>query len=216
MLTSRLIDRPIRPLFPSGWRYETQIIAMVMSADTENDADVLAITGASAALAISEIPLEKTIAGVRVGLVNDQFVINPTYAERKESLLDLIVAGTNDGIVMVEAGAKQVTEAQVVGALEAAHAAIKQIVAAIDELKAAVGKPKLVRRGPRDPGGFPRRRSKARSRARSPTRCASRKARKLRAGGQGEGRHDGLARRERRRAGRRRTPTTSSTICRST
>jgi len=143
VLTSRLIDRPIRPLFPSGWRYETQIIAMVMSADTDNDADVLAITGASAALAISELPFEKTVAGVRVGLINNQFVINPTYAERKESLLDLIVAGTKDGIVMVEAGAKQVPEAQVVGALEAAHGAIKQLVAAIDELKAAIGKPKL-------------------------------------------------------------------------
>jgi polyribonucleotide nucleotidyltransferase len=143
VLTSRLIDRPIRPLFPAGWRYETQIIGMVMSADTDNDADVLAITGASAALAISEIPFEKTVAGVRVGLVDNQFIVNPTYAERKESLLDLIVAGTKDGIVMVEAGAKQVPEAQVVGALEAAHAAIKQLVAAIDELKAAVGKPKL-------------------------------------------------------------------------
>jgi polyribonucleotide nucleotidyltransferase len=143
VLTSRLIDRPIRPLFPAGWRYETQIIGMVMSADTENDADVLAITGASAALAISEIPFQKTVAGVRVGLVNNQFVINPTFTERKDSLLDLIVAGTSDGIVMVEAGAKQVTEAQVVGALEAAHAAIKQLVAAIDELKAAIGKPKI-------------------------------------------------------------------------
>ncbi len=143
VLTSRLIDRPIRPLFPSGWRYETQIIGMVISADTDNDADVLAITGASAALAISEIPFQKTVAGVRVGLVNGAFVINPTFAERKESLLDLIVAGTNDGIVMVEAGAKQVTEAQVVGALEAAHTAIKQIVAAIDDLKAACGKPKV-------------------------------------------------------------------------
>ena len=143
VLTSRLIDRPIRPLFPAGWRYETQIIGMVMSADTDNDADVLAITGASAALAISEIPFQKTVAGVRVGLVNNQFVINPTFPERKDSLLDLIVAGTNDGIVMVEAGAKQVTEAQVVGALEAAHNAIKQIVAAIDDLKAACGKPKV-------------------------------------------------------------------------
>jgi polyribonucleotide nucleotidyltransferase len=154
VLTSRLIDRPIRPLFPAGWRYETQIIGMVMSADTDNDADVLAITGASAALAISEIPFEKTVAGVRVGLVNNQFVINPTFAERKESLLDLVVAGTNDGIVMVEAGAKQVTEAQVVGALEAAHAAIKQIVAAIDELKAACGKPKLSVKGHEIPADF--------------------------------------------------------------
>jgi len=144
VLTSRLIDRPIRPLFPSGWRFETQIIALLMSADTENDADVLAITGASAALAISEIPFDKTVAGVRVGLVNNEYVINPTYSERKQSALDLIVAGTRDGIVMVEAGAKEVSEAQVVGALEAAHAAIKQIVAGIDELKAATGKKKIV------------------------------------------------------------------------
>jgi polyribonucleotide nucleotidyltransferase len=143
ILTSRLIDRPIRPLFPSGWRYDTQIIALVMSADTENDADVLAITGASAALAISEIPFEKTVAGVRVGMVNNEYVINPTYSERKQSTLDLIVAGTRDGIVMVEAGAREVTEPQVVGALDAAHVAIKQIVAAIDDLKASAGKKKL-------------------------------------------------------------------------
>ena len=143
VLTSRLIDRPIRPLFTPGWRFETQIIALLMSADTENDADVLAITGASAALALSEIPVEKTIAGVRVGLINGEFVINPSYPERKQSSLDLIVAGTRDGIVMVEAGAKEVSEAQVVGALEAAHAAIKQIVAAIEELRSAAGKPKL-------------------------------------------------------------------------
>jgi polyribonucleotide nucleotidyltransferase len=144
VLTSRLIDRPIRPLFPSGWRYETQIIALLMSADTENDADVLAITGASAALAISEIPFEKTVAGVRVGMLNNQYVINPTYSERKQSTLDLVVAGTRDGIVMVEAGAREVSEAHVVGALEAAHTAIKQIVAGIEELKSAVGKTKVV------------------------------------------------------------------------
>jgi len=143
VLTSRLIDRPIRPLFPSGWRFETQIIALLMSADTESDADVLAITGASAALAISEIPFEKTVAGVRVGMVNNEYVINPTYSERKQSTLDLIVAGTRDGIVMVEAGAKEVSEAQVVGALEAAHAAIKQLVAAIEDLKASIGKKKV-------------------------------------------------------------------------
>jgi polyribonucleotide nucleotidyltransferase len=143
VLTSRLIDRPCRPLFASGWRYETQIIALLLSADQDNDSDVLAITGASAALALSEIPFEKTIAGVRVGIVDGAYVINPTYAERKQSTLDLIVAGSNDGILMVEAGAKEVSEAQVVGALEAAHAAIKQIVAAIDELKNAVGKKKL-------------------------------------------------------------------------
>jgi len=142
VLTSRLIDRPIRPLFASGWLYETQIIALLLSADTDNDSDVLAITGASAALALSEIPVEKITAGVRVGLVDGQYVINPTYEQRKTSLLDLIVAGTRDGIVMVEAGAKEVSEAQVVAALEAAHAAIKQIVAAIEDLQKAVGKKK--------------------------------------------------------------------------
>jgi len=134
VLTSRVIDRPIRPLFPSGWRYETQIIALVLSADSENDTDVLAITGASAAIALSEIPFEKTIAGVRVGLVDGQFVINPTFEQRKQSRLDLVVAGSRDGLVMVEAGAKEVTEDEVVQALNAAHAAIKEIVASIDSL----------------------------------------------------------------------------------
>src|SRR6187401_3568948 len=119
ILTSRLIDRPIRPLFSEGWRYETQIIAMLLSADTENDGDVLAITGASAALALSSMPFEKTIAGVRVGLIDGQYVINPTFAQRKQSRLDLVVAGSKDGIVMVEAGAKEVSEEEAVQALEA-------------------------------------------------------------------------------------------------
>jgi polyribonucleotide nucleotidyltransferase len=144
VLTSRVIDRPIRPLFPSGWRYETQVIALVLSADTENDTDVLAITGASAALAVSEIPFAKTIAGVRVGLVDGAYVINPTFDQRKQSKLDLVVAGSQDGLVMVEAGAKEVTEQEVVEALEAAHAAIKQIVATIDDLAKEAGKKKLV------------------------------------------------------------------------
>jgi polyribonucleotide nucleotidyltransferase len=143
VLTCRLIDRPIRPLFPSGWRYETQIIALLLSADTENDADVLAITGASAALALSGIPFERTIAGVRVGMIGAEYVINPTFEQRKQSVLDLIVAGSSDGILMVEAGATEVTEPQVIGALDAAHAAIKQLVAGIDDLKAAAGRPKL-------------------------------------------------------------------------
>jgi polyribonucleotide nucleotidyltransferase len=143
VLTSRLIDRPIRPLFPSGWRYETQIIALVLSADTENDSDVLAITGAGAALALSEVPVEKTIAGVRVGLLDGQYVINPSYEQRKTSSLDLVVAGTSDGIVMVEAGAKEVSEADVVAALAAAHAAIKQIVDGIDGLAATAGRKKI-------------------------------------------------------------------------
>src|SRR6059036_649284 len=137
VLTSRVIDRPIRPLFPSGWRYETQVIALVLSADAENDSDVLAITGASAALAVSEIPFTKTIAGVRVGLVDGAYVINPTFEQRKQSRIDLVVAGSHDGIVMVEAGAREVSEDEVLGALDAAHAAIKQIVAQIDDLTAA-------------------------------------------------------------------------------
>jgi polyribonucleotide nucleotidyltransferase len=143
VLTSRVIDRPIRPLFPTGWRHETQIIALVLSADAENDTDVLALTGASAALAISEIPFEKAIAGVRVGLVDGNYVINPTFEERRRSRLDLVVAGSRDGIVMVEAGAKEVSEEEVVQALDAAHAAIRRIVDTIDDLAKEVGKKKL-------------------------------------------------------------------------
>jgi polyribonucleotide nucleotidyltransferase len=142
VLTSRLIDRPLRPLFPSGWHYETQVVALLISADTENDSDVLAITGASAALALSSIPFEKTVAGVRVGLVDGAYVINPTYPERKTSKIDLVVAGSADAIMMVEAGAKEATEEEMLGALDAAHKAIKQIVAMIDDLKQAVGRTK--------------------------------------------------------------------------
>jgi polyribonucleotide nucleotidyltransferase len=142
VLTSRMIDRPIRPLFPAGWRHETQIIALVLSADKQNDADVLAITGASAALALSEIPFHTTVAGVRVGLVDGQYVINPTYEQRRKSLVDIVLAGTKDGLVMVEAGSKEVPEEQVAQALEAGHAAIRQIVAVIDDLARDAGKPK--------------------------------------------------------------------------
>ncbi|MDQ3417342.1 MAG: polyribonucleotide nucleotidyltransferase [Acidobacteriota bacterium] len=144
VLTSRLIDRPIRPLFPAGWRNETQIIALVLSADELNDSDVLSITGASAALALSSVPQQRTIAGVRVGHADGTFIINPTYEQRKRSALDLIVAGSKDGIVMVEAGAQEVPEEQMVKALEAAHAAIKEIVAGIDELAKQAGKTKRV------------------------------------------------------------------------
>jgi len=143
VLTSRVIDRPIRPLFPAGWHYESQVVALVLSADQENDTDVLALTGASAALALSDIPFEKTIAGVRVGLVDGQFVVNPTFQQRKESKLDIIVAGTKDGLVMVEAGAREVSEDQVVEALETGHSAIKKIVAAIDELAKTAGRDKV-------------------------------------------------------------------------
>ena len=142
VLTSRLIDRPIRPLFPAGWRNETQVIALVLSADSENDSDVLAITGASAALALSSIPFTRTIAGVRVGHVDGEFVINPTFEQRKRSRIDLVVAGTKDGIVMVEAGAKEATEEEMVQALEHAHTAIKEIAAGIDALAQQAGQKK--------------------------------------------------------------------------
>jgi polyribonucleotide nucleotidyltransferase len=142
VLTSRFIDRPIRPLFPSGWRHETQIIALVLSADTENDSDVLAITGASAALALSSIPFTRTIAGVRMGLLDGEYIVNPTYEQRRKSRLDLIVAGSNDAIVMVEAGAKEVTEAEILKALELAHGAIREIIAGIDALAKEAGKAK--------------------------------------------------------------------------
>jgi polyribonucleotide nucleotidyltransferase len=143
VLTSRLIDRPIRPLFPTGWRHETQVIALVLSADGENDSDVLAITGASAALGLSTIPFTRSIAGVRVGLVEGQFLINPTFEERRRSRLDLIVAGSREAIVMVEAGAKEVSEEEMVQALEQAHAAIREIIANIDALAKEAGKEKI-------------------------------------------------------------------------
>jgi polyribonucleotide nucleotidyltransferase len=142
-LTSRVIDRPIRPLFPAGWSFETQVIAFVLSADKDNDADVLAITGAAASLALSDMPLEKTIAGVRVGLIDGAYVINPTFEQRRQSRLDLVVAGSHDGIVMVEAGAKEVSEDEALAGLEAAHQAIKQLCTGIDELAARAGKTKL-------------------------------------------------------------------------
>jgi len=143
VLTSRLIDRPIRPLFPSGWSRETQVIALLLSADEDNDSDVLALTGASAALSISQIPFERPIAAVRVGIVDDEILINPTYPERKRSKLDLVVAGSQDAIVMVESGAQEINEDLVLLALEKGHESIRKIIATIEEMTTAVGRPKL-------------------------------------------------------------------------
>jgi polyribonucleotide nucleotidyltransferase len=142
ILTSRQIDRPIRPLFPEGFKCETQVIAFVLSADTENDPDVAGINGASAALTISDIPFNGPIGAVRVGLVSGQFIINPTYSEMRDSLLNIMVVGTADGIVMIESGAKEVKEETVVDAIEFAHTEIKKICAAINDLKQKAGKPK--------------------------------------------------------------------------
>src|SRR5881628_834815 len=110
VLSSRLIDRPVRPLFSKQFPYETQIMATVMSSDQENDADVLALIGASAAICMSDIPFPEPIAGVRVGRINGEFVVNPTFAQLDESDLDMIVAGTAENIIMVEGGTREISE----------------------------------------------------------------------------------------------------------
>ena len=138
VLTSRLIDRPLRPLFPDGWHYETQVIGLVLSTDQENDADVLALTGASAALYCSDIAFTTPIAAVRVGIINDAFVANPTFEQVKSSDLDLIVAGSKGAIVMVEAGANDVSEQKMVEALGFAHEEIKKLVSLQEQLYEAI------------------------------------------------------------------------------
>ncbi len=143
VLTSRMIDRPLRPLFPEGYACETQVIGLLLSADLENDADTLAITAASTALYISDIPFDDPVAAVRVGFWDGQCVVNPTTTElRTKSTLNLLVAGTADAIVMVESGAREISEADMVRALGEGHAVIRQIVALQKDLRAAVGKPK--------------------------------------------------------------------------
>jgi polyribonucleotide nucleotidyltransferase len=142
ILTSRQIDRPIRPLFPETFRNETQVVAFVYSADKENDPDVLGINGASCALALSDIPFHGPVGAVRIGIVDDQFVVNPTYAERAKSTLNIMVVGTKDGIVMIESGAQEIGEERVVDAIEFAHEQIKKICAAIEDLVSRAGKTK--------------------------------------------------------------------------
>jgi polyribonucleotide nucleotidyltransferase len=142
VLTSRLIDRPIRPLFPEGYSHETQVIAMVLSADPARDPATLAIIGAGAALAISDIPFHHILGAVRVGLCGGKLLPEPSYEEVRESGLNIVVAGTEEGIVMVEAGAQEATEADVVGAIEYGHACCQKIAAAIIELQKLAGKPK--------------------------------------------------------------------------
>jgi polyribonucleotide nucleotidyltransferase len=147
ILVSRLIDRPMRPLFPDSWRNETQVIAMVLSADSDNDPDVIAVTAASAAAFCSDLPFTDPIAAVRVGLLDGKLVANPTVADQKVSKLNIVIAGTADGIVMVESGAFEVSEEKVVEALEFGHEQIKKIVAGIKELHGQI-KPKKVEVAP--------------------------------------------------------------------
>src|SRR5271163_720553 len=134
VLTSRLTDRPLRPLFPEGWSSETQIVAMVLSADSDNDPDVIGLTAASAALYISKIPFDNPIAAVRVGLLEGKLVVNPTVTQQKTSALNIVIAGTDEAIVMVESGALEVSEDVVADALEFAHTEIRRVVASIREL----------------------------------------------------------------------------------
>jgi polyribonucleotide nucleotidyltransferase len=141
-LTCRLIDRPIRPLFPEGYAHETQIIGLVLSADPLRDPSTLAIMGAGAALAISDIPFEHVMAGVRVGVVDGKLTANPTYEETKASKVNIVVAGTEGGIVMVESGAQQATEAEVLDAIEFGHDCCKKIAKGIQELMKKAGKAK--------------------------------------------------------------------------
>jgi polyribonucleotide nucleotidyltransferase len=143
VLTSRLIDRPLRPLFPEGYYFETQVIASVLSSDRTGSSDVIGITAASAALAVSNIPFLGPIAGIKIGRVNGRFVVNPDLETLKSSELDLVVAGTADAVMMVEAGANELPEATMLEAIELAHAEIKKIVAKINELRQLSGnKPK--------------------------------------------------------------------------
>jgi polyribonucleotide nucleotidyltransferase len=144
VLTCRLIDRPIRPLFPEGYAYETQVIGMVFSADPARDPSTLAIIGAGASLAISDIPFDHVLGGVRIGMIDGKLIANPTYEETKASKVNIVVAGTDGGIVMVESGAQQATEAEVLAAIEFGHECCKKIAAGIRELVKKCGKTKRV------------------------------------------------------------------------
>src|SRR5881409_1739239 len=141
-LTSRMIDRPLRPLFPQGYFYDTQIISILLSADGENDPDILAINGASAALSVSDIPFAGPIGAVRVGRVNGQFVANPTHAERQQSDLDLVYVGMENDVLMIEGAAKELPEADFVKALEFAHGHAREMIQIQKELASQAGKPK--------------------------------------------------------------------------
>ncbi|MCK4258670.1 MAG: polyribonucleotide nucleotidyltransferase [Halanaerobiales bacterium] len=142
-LAARLIDRPLRPLFPEGFRHDVQVIATVLSVDSDYDPEILAMNGASMALMLSDIPFDGPIGGVRVGLVDGEFVVNPKTELKERSLINLIVAGTKDAVMMVEAGAKVVSEEQMLGAIMFGHEEIKKIVAEQEKMQAEAGKPKI-------------------------------------------------------------------------
>lgn len=143
IIAARLIDRPLRPLFPDNYRYDTQIIATVLSTDKEHEADVLALIGASAALEVSDIPFMGPVAGVRVGRIGGKFIINPTISQQEDSDINIVVAGNRDGIVMVEGGARFVSESELIDAILYGYRALQPILDMQEEIKNAVGKPKI-------------------------------------------------------------------------
>src|SRR6201991_1065596 len=142
-LTARMIDRPIRPLFPKGWRRETQLVSIPMSIDHVHPYDILAMNGASAALMISDIPFPTPVGAVRIGKIEGNFVVNPTDEQLLTAEMDLVVAGTDEALLMVEAGANEVPEAEILDALDIAHSAIKKLCDVQRELQSKAGKPKL-------------------------------------------------------------------------
>src|SRR6056297_449623 len=142
ILTCRMTDRPLRPLFPKGYLYDTQIVALLLSADGQNDSDILAMNGSSAALCISDIPFAGPIAAVRVGLIDGEFVVNPTFDQREESSLDLVYAGMRDKVIMIEGGGDEVPDEKFKEALKFAQNAIQPILEAQEELVRKAGKEK--------------------------------------------------------------------------
>ena len=143
ILSARLIDRPLRPLFPDGFRNDVQVVVTVLSVDKNNAPAIAGMIGASAALHISDIPFGGPIAGIKVGLVDGEYVVNPTLAQNEVSILDLTVAGTKDAVMMVEAGANEVTEEQALGAIMFAHDYIKELCALQEKIRAEIGRPKV-------------------------------------------------------------------------
>jgi polyribonucleotide nucleotidyltransferase len=143
ILSARMIDRPLRPLFPDGFRNDVQVVVTVMSVDNNNSPTIAGLIGASAALTISDIPFAGPVAGIKVGLVNGEYVVNPTLEQCEQSVLDLTVAGTKDAIMMVEAGAEEVTEEQALGAIMFAHDYIKELCLLQEEIRAEIGKAKV-------------------------------------------------------------------------
>src|ERR1700755_3470985 len=150
-LIARLIDRPLRPLFPKGWRRETQLVALTLSVDQVHPYDILAMNGASAALMVSDIPFPMPVGSVRIGKIEGNFVVNPTDEQLLTADMDLVVAGTDDALLMVEAGANEVPEAEILDALDIAHSAIQKLTAAQRELAEKAGKEKMTVEVPKAP-----------------------------------------------------------------